>query len=180
LKLFDKIWNALGLVESDEAEEQPAKSPDKAVSRQERKSERLAKVGEETKPRWNPAQDPATASIPSSPAYKPTLPVVSPANGKAKLVLTQPSGFDDARQIAENVTSGNTVVVNFDRTDADTTKRTIDFMSGITYAVGGTVQRISAAIFLFAPSSVEVFTNERLYEEESALLPWRGQKGRDH
>ena len=105
----------------------------------------------------------------------------SPVIGSAKLILTQPNGFDDARQIAENVTNGKTVVVNFDRTDADTTKRTIDFMSGITFAVGGSVQRISTTIFLFAPATVEVYTNERQYADESTMLPWRGQKsGRDH
>lgn len=163
MKLFDKVWSALGLVEAEETEEQPVKPAEKTNSRQERKSERPLKQAEEIKPT-------RTVALPASPAI-----------GSAKLVLTQPNGFDDARQIAENVTNGKTVVVNFDRTDADTTKRTIDFMSGITFAVGGSVQRISTTIFLFAPANVEVYTNERQYADESTLLSWRGQKsGRDH
>ena len=163
MKLFDKVWSALGLVEAEETEEQPVKPAEKTNSRQERKSERPLKQAEEIKPT-------RTVALPASPAI-----------GSAKLVLTQPNGFDDARQIAENVTNGKTVVVNFDRTDADTTKRTIDFMSGITFAVGGSVQRISTTIFLFAPANVEVYTNERQYADESTMLPWRGQKsGRDH
>ena len=163
MKLFDKVWSALGLVEAEETEEQPVKPAEKTNSRQERKSERPLKQAEEIKPTQ-------TVALPASPAI-----------GSAKLVLTQPNGFDDARQIAENVTNGKTVVVNFDRTDADTTKRTIDFMSGITFAVGGSVQRISTTIFLFAPANVEVYTNERQYADESTMLPWRGQKsGRDH
>ena len=163
MKLFDKVWSALGLVEAEETEEQPVKPAEKTSSRQERKSERPLKQAEEIKPT-------RTVALPASPAI-----------GSAKLVLTQPNGFDDARQIAENVTNGKTVVVNFDRTDADTTKRTIDFMSGITFAVGGSVQRISTTIFLFAPANVEVYTNERQYADESTMLPWRGQKsGRDH
>lgn len=163
MKLFDKVWSALGLVEAEETEEQPVKPAEKPSSRQERKSERPLKQAEEIKPT-------RTVALPASPAI-----------GSAKLVLTQPNGFDDARQIAENVTNGKTVVVNFDRTDADTTKRTIDFMSGITFAVGGSVQRISTTIFLFAPANVEVYTNERQYADESTMLPWRGQKsGRDH
>ena len=163
MKLFDKVWSALGLVEAEETEEQPVKPAEKPSSRQERKSERPLKQAEEMKPT-------RTVALPAIPAI-----------GCAKLILTQPNGFDDARQIAENVTNGKTVVVNFDRTDADTTKRTIDFMSGITYAVGGTVQRISTTIFLFAPANVEVYANERQYADEAAVLPWRGQKtGRDH
>ena len=163
MKLFDKVWSALGLVEAEETEEQPVKPAEKTNSRQERKSERPLKQAEEIKPT-------RTVALPASPVI-----------GSAKLILTQPNGFDDARQIAENVTNGKTVVVNFDRTDADTTKRTIDFMSGITFAVGGSVQRISTTIFLFAPANVEVYTNERQYADESTLLSWRGQKsGRDH
>ena len=163
MKLFDKVWSALGLVEAEETEEQPVKPAEKPSSRQERKSERPLKQAEEIKPT-------RTVALPASPVI-----------GSAKLILTQPNGFDDARQIAENVTNGKTVVVNFDRTDADTTKRTIDFMSGITFAVGGSVQRISTTIFLFAPANVEVYTNERQYADESTLLSWRGQKsGRDH
>ena len=163
MKLFDKVWSALGLVEAEETEEQPVKPAEKPSSRQERKSERPLKQAEEMKPT-------RTVALPAIPAI-----------GSAKLILTQPNGFDDARQIAENVTNGKTVVVNFDRTDADTTKRTIDFMSGITFAVGGSVQRISTTIFLFAPANVEVYTNERQYADESTMLPWRGQKsGRDH
>ena len=81
-------------------------------------------------------------------------------------------GFDDARQIAENVTNGKTVVVNFERTDVETTKRTVDFMSGITYAVGGTVQRISSTVFLFAPAQVEVFSSEGFADDVQAMLPW--------
>ena len=187
MKLFNKLWNALGLVETEETDELPAKPAEKAPSRPDRKSERAAKPNEDSKPRWTaPTEPPALPTLPQS--YKSAIPSAIPSamstiasTGKNKLVLTQPNGFDDAQQIAENVTSGKTVLVNFDRTDAETTKRTIDFMSGITYAVGGTVQRISAAIFLFAPSDVLVYSNERPFEQEQAILPWRGQKqGRDH
>ena len=185
MKLFDKLWNALGLVEAEETDEQPAKPVEKSTPRQDRKSERSAKPTEDSKPRWSAPPEPQlTAPVLPQPPYKsphPSPAVVTATTGKNKLVLTQPNGFDDAQQIAENVTNGKTVLVNFDRTDAETTKRTIDFMSGITYAVGGTVQRISAAIFLFAPSDVLVYSNERPFEQDQAMLPWRGQRqGRDH
>ncbi len=183
MKLLDKIWNMLGLVESEDAEDTSPGTSDKPTPRSERKAERPAKVNDEVKPRWT--QTPAN----SEPVALPTLPqrasatpsssvaatpvISTQTNGKGKLSITQPTGFDDARQIAENVTNGKTVVVNFERTDGDTTKRTVDFMSGITYAVGGTVQRISSTVFLFAPAHVEVFTSERFAEDEQSMLPWR-------
>ena len=166
----------LGLVESEETEEAQKSPADKPAVRVDRKNDRSSKPIEEAKPRWNPqAESAAPASSPALPAR--TQPAISneqEASGtKTKVVITQPMGFDDARQIAENVTNGKTVVVNFERTDGETTKRTVDFMSGITYAVGGTVQRISSTIFMFAPAQVEVFASERTTDAEQAMLSWR-------
>lgn len=186
MKLLDKIWNMLGLVESEDAEDTSPGTSDKPVPRLERKVERPAKAKDEVKPRWTqqtpvnsepvspPTMPQRAAATPVATASVTVAPVISTqTNGKGKLSITQPTGFDDARQIAENVTNGKTVVVNFERTDGDTTKRTVDFMSGITYAVGGTVQRISSTVFLFAPAHVEVFTSERFSEDEQSMLPWR-------
>jgi cell division inhibitor SepF len=183
LKLLDKIWNMLGLVESEDAEDTSPSTSDKPVPRLERKAERPVKANDEVKPRrTQTSTNSEPVSLPIQPQRTPTPPsssvMATPAmppqtNGKGQLSITQPTGFDDARQIAENVTNGKTVVVNFERTDGDTTKRTVDFMSGITYAVGGTVQRISSTVFLFAPAHVEVFTSERFSEDEQSMLPWR-------
>ena len=176
MKLLDKIWSMLGLVESDETEEAQKSPADKQAVRSDRKNERISKPADEAKPRWNPQPESATPpSPPSLPAKaQPAISNEQEASGnKGKVVITQPMGFDDARQIAENVTNGKTVVVNFERTDGETTKRTVDFMSGITYAVGGTVQRISSTIFMFAPAQVEVFASERVADAEQGMLPWR-------
>ena len=103
----------------------------------------------------------------------PSASVRDSEGGKGTVVITQPTGFDDARQIAENVKNGKTVLVNFERTDSETIKRTVDFMSGITYAVSGTVQRVSNTIFLFAPARVEIYATERFATDEPGALPWR-------
>ena len=174
LKLLDRVWNLLGLVESDELEETEKNSTEKTGSRSDRKLERTPKVVvEESRER---------KSLPPAPVPSPNLaakqvPALPPVRDSAMtlgtVVITQPMGFDDARQIAENVKSGKTVLVNFERTDSETIKRTVDFMSGITYAVSGTVQRVSNTIFLFAPARVEIFATERFATEDPNALPWR-------
>ena len=177
MKLLDKIWSLLGLVETEDSEDTLQGAADKSVARLERKTERPARSLEENKSR-RPSQAEVTPAVPnvslpvrSNPA---SLPVSNDSGeNRGTVVITQPASFDDARQIAENLTNGRTVFVNFEKTDADTIKRTVDFMSGITYAVGGTVQRISSEIFLFAPSLVEVVANERFAVEEQDALPWR-------
>lgn len=166
MKLFDKIWNALGLVESEDLVEETQSKP-ALISNSDKKSEKTVKHFQEPKPLLKPLET-TTVGDPSS-------------DRKKKLVLTQLDHFDDSRQIAEHLTSGKLVVVNFERTDSETTKRTIDFMSGITYAVGGTVQRISAAIFMFAPANVQIMTTETMGQENLTLsASWRGQtRGRE-
>jgi cell division inhibitor SepF len=175
LKLFDKVWNMLGLVEADEpVEEKQVKTNEKTSSRPDRKTEHSVERSTE---RMN---KPTVEIKPAAKSVAPAASTFVATSEKGRIVLTQPEGFDDSRQIAEHLTNGKLVVVNFERTDAETTKRTIDFMSGITYAVGGTVQRVSATIFLFAPSTVEVLSNDRFVEQEQTLMSWRGNKqGRD-
>lgn len=175
MKFTDKIWNMLGLVDADDADEAQPMPTDKSTVRPERKSERVPKSAEDTKPRWIPQPESALpVSGTSLPVKTNSVSIVATESGggKGQLAITQPMGFDDARQIAENVTNGKTVVVNFERTDVETTKRTVDFMSGITYAVGGTVQRISSTVFLFAPAQVEVFSSEGFADDVQAMLPW--------
>jgi cell division inhibitor SepF len=177
LKLLDRIWNLLGLVESDELEETEKGGSEKANARTERKNERpAAKVLEDSRNRRAAPPDPSSVGNPTSLPVK-TNPQSSSARdpeiGKGIVVITQPMGFDDARQIAENVKNGKTVLVNFERTDSETIKRTVDFMSGITYAVSGTVQRVSNTIFLFAPARVEIYATERFATDGPEELPWR-------
>jgi cell division inhibitor SepF len=174
LKLLDRVWNLLGLVESDELEETEKNSTEKTGSRSDRKLERTPKVVVEES-RERKSLPPAAASSPNLTAKPiPSLPAGrEPSAAVGTVVITQPMGFDDARQIAENVKSGKTVLVNFERTDGETIKRTVDFMSGITYAVSGTVQRISNTIFLFAPARVEIYAPERFATDEPGALPWR-------
>lgn len=155
MKLLDKLCGILGLVETEDAELQA--EPEKLTGRKERIVER--------KPEKN--------VLPPSP--RPQAPVQEPtalAHGAAAVVISHPNGFDDARQIADHLTHNRTVMVNFENTDSDTTKRTVDFMSGITYAVGGGVQRIAGNIFMFVPDRVEINTTVNMTDEGHGSLPW--------
>ena len=179
MKLLDRIWNLLGLVESDELEETEKGGSEKATARTERNNERpSAKVHDDPRIRRTMPPDPSPMVSASALSVK-TNPSPSSASfrdsegGKGTVVITQPMGFDDARQIAENVKNGKTVLVNFERSDGETIKRTVDFMSGITYAVSGTVQRVSNTIFLFAPARVEIYATERFATDGPPELPFR-------
>lgn len=77
-------------------------------------------------------------------------------DGSTKLVLLEPRAFSEAQQIADQLKSRNTVVVNLKRVTSDQAKRIIDFLSGCIYAIGGTMQKVGVGIYLCTPKNVNV------------------------
>jgi cell division inhibitor SepF len=74
--------------------------------------------------------------------------------GEVCLVVS--GGFDDAQQIADKFRRGVLVVANLQRCEAPIAVRLIDFLSGLTYALGGSLERLDDRVFLLAPPNVEV------------------------
>jgi cell division inhibitor SepF len=90
---------------------------------------------------------------------RPRLREVDSAPVKVHLVV--PRSFNDAQQIADRFKQGIPVIVNLQGTDADLSKRLIDFASGLTYALDGSMQRVADKVFLLTPRNVEVSAEER-------------------
>lgn len=78
---------------------------------------------------------------------------------QVQVVLAEPKSYDEVQDIADNLKNQRTVIVNLEKTDADLSRRVIDFMSGTTYALNGSLQKVGKNIFLFVPNNVEI-TNE--------------------
>ncbi len=77
-------------------------------------------------------------------------------DGSTKLVLLEPRAFSETQQIADQLKSRNTVVVNLKRVTSDQAKRIVDFLSGTIYAIGGDLQKVGGGIFLCTPNNVKV------------------------
>jgi cell division inhibitor SepF len=87
--------------------------------------------------------------------------VPPPDGGIAQVHLVVPRGFNDAKQIADRFKRSVPVIVNLQDADVDLSKRLIDFSSGLTYALNGTMQRIADKVFLLTPPNIEVSAEER-------------------
>jgi cell division inhibitor SepF len=87
--------------------------------------------------------------------------VPPPDGGIAQVHLVVPRGFNDAKQIADRFKRSVPVIVNLQDADVDLSKRLIDFSSGLTYALNGTMQRIADKVFLLTPPNVQVSAQER-------------------
>ena len=81
--------------------------------------------------------------------------------GVASMHVVTPRSFNYAQQVADEFKRSKPVIINLQSTDRELSKRLIDFSSGMTYALGGGMQRISQGIFLLTPENVEVSAEEK-------------------
>jgi len=77
------------------------------------------------------------------------------SNGMEVCVI-KPTTVEDAREITETLLENRTVVLNMEGLDMDIAQRIIDFTSGSTFAIDGTLQKISNSIFIVTPKTVGV------------------------
>ena len=85
--------------------------------------------------------------------------VSAPAPAKVHLVV--PRAFNDAKQIADRFKAQIPVIINLQSADTELSKRLIDFASGLTYALDGSMQRVADKVFLLTPRDVELSAEER-------------------
>jgi cell division inhibitor SepF len=92
-----------------------------------------------------------------------------------RMVVTEPTSFEEVQAIALNLRNRRPIIVNLERTDREVARRIVDFLSGATYALGGGMQRVGGAIFLFAPHNVDVATQSRDGTDEMSGPSWPGK-----
>lgn len=73
-----------------------------------------------------------------------------------QIVLKKPEKFEEASSIADHLNDKMTVVLNLETTTEEVSRRLIDFLSGVAYANGGQVQRVSNRTFIITSSNVDV------------------------
>lgn len=72
------------------------------------------------------------------------------------MILLEPRAYSESQQIADHLKNRNSVVVNLKRVTSEQAKRIIDFLSGVIYAIGGSMQKIGVGIYLCTPKNVNV------------------------
>ena len=73
-----------------------------------------------------------------------------------KLVVIEPSGFDECSKLVDSLKSRKPIIVNLEKLDSDTARKIFDFLGGATYALNGNVQKVANNIFIFAPENVAI------------------------
>ena len=87
----------------------------------------------------------------------------------AKVHVVAPGKFADAQEIGDRYKNGQPVIVNLQVADRELARRMIDFCSGVTYALGGSMDKVADQVFLLTPSNVEVSAEEKRRLQERGL-----------
>ncbi len=81
---------------------------------------------------------------------------VSAITSAFKMVVIEPSGFDECPKLVDSLKSKKPIIINLERIESDTARKIFDFLSGATYALNGNVQKVANNIFVFAPENVDI------------------------
>jgi cell division inhibitor SepF len=89
----------------------------------------------------------------------------APAGGNGgadvQVHMVTPSSFNDAQEVADNFKRSIPVIMNLQTAEAELSRRLIDFTSGLTYALGGGMQKVADKTFLLTPANVEVSADQQ-------------------
>ena len=73
-----------------------------------------------------------------------------------QVILVKPEEFEDAQEIADNLISKRTVLLNIENLNKDLSRRLIDFLSGVAYAQGGNIKRVANRTYIITPYNVDI------------------------
>ena len=91
---------------------------------------------------------------------------------EVRVVVIEPTSFDDSQKVADFLRNDQPVVVNFETTEQTVRKRMTDFISGTIYALNGTIRTIGPNILVCAPRNVDIDAEAEVYGGERGGSSW--------
>ncbi len=149
MKLVDRMLNFMGFEEEAAAEEE--KSPREELREDQPWLKRKEKEKEKEKG--------AVISMHSQ--------------RQVRVVVSEPRTFDETRSITDNLKNRRPVIVNLEHAEAELAQRVVDFVSGATYALSGSMQKVGNGIFLFVPNNMDISSELREQGKEKLFSKMR-------
>jgi cell division inhibitor SepF len=94
------------------------------------------------------------------------------APAQVNMHICKPKSYGEAQTIGDRFKAGTPVIMDLSGTDADLAKRLIDFASGLTYGLGGGLQKVSERVFLLTPPNVNVSAEDRRRLKDTGLFTY--------
>lgn len=100
-----------------------------------------------------------------------------PQAQQVKMVISQPTTFEQSESICDLLKEKKSVIVNLEYVNKDIARRIIDVVSGAVHALDGHMQKVSNSIFLIAPYNYDITTEMAREEIKNKLsVSWLTNK----
>lgn len=87
---------------------------------------------------------------------RPALKVYMNEAPALKVLVFEPSSFDQGNIIADHLKAKEAVFVNYEFIDVSEQQRLCDFVNGVCYILEGSIQRVSEYSVLYTPKNVDI------------------------
>ena len=121
--IMNKIWGAFGMDANEEEEEDYVENNEEMEEEEENNKENKL---------WGRRNNKVVAM---------------PQPQQVKMVISQPTTFDQAEDICDLLKEKQSVIVNLEYVNKDVARRIIDVVSGAVHALDGHIQKVSNSIF---------------------------------
>ena len=138
--IMEKVWGLFGMDSAEDREEMEENETEEVENEEEEQEEKKL---------WGRKNNKVV-----------TMPQVQ----QVKMVISQPTTFEQAATICDLLKQKKSVIVNLEYVNKDVARRIIDVVSGAVHALDGHMQKISNSIVLIAPFNYDI-ENEMAREE---------------
>ncbi len=152
----------LGLVEDDDRYDDPLGEVEEEPAAVRRYSGSQPVAPARTGPPRRYDESGSTAGVATTVRRVPTgsLPA-EPAADSYRITTLHPRSYSDALPIGESFRDGTTVIMDLTDVAHDEAKRLVDFAAGLTFALRGSIERVTREVFLLSPADVEVTAEDK-------------------
>jgi cell division inhibitor SepF len=88
-------------------------------------------------------------------------PAPAPAPQPYRITTLHPRTYNEARTIGERFRDGMPVIMNLTEMDDSDAKRLVDFAAGLSFGLRGSIERVTAKVFLLSPQNVDVTAEDK-------------------
>ena len=156
--IMNKVWDLFGMDTAEEKEDENVYNMDDEYNQEDEE-------GEEKRV-WGKRNNNKIVSMPQM--------------QQVKMVISQPTSFEQSENICDLLKEKKSVIVNLEYVNKDVARRIVDVISGAVHALDGHIQKISNSIFLIAPYNYDITTDMAREEIKNKLsVSWLRNNGNE-
>ena len=156
--IMNKVWDLFGMDTAEEKEDENVYNMDDEYNQEDEEVEE--------KRVWGKRNNNKIVSMPQM--------------QQVKMVISQPTSFEQSENICDLLKEKKSVIVNLEYVNKDVARRIVDVISGAVHALDGHNQKISNSIFLIAPYNYDITTDMAREEIKNKLsVSWLRNNGNE-